>query len=48
MVGLILLLALAWRRLLGTRAIALSVGVSILAAVAFVLVYSRGSFAFLS
>jgi hypothetical protein len=46
-VGLILQFAVAWRRLIGIRAVALSVGVSILTAVAFVLVYSRGPFALL-
>jgi hypothetical protein len=46
-VGLILLLAVAWRRLLGIRAVALSVGVTVVAAVAFVLVYSGGPFAVL-
>jgi hypothetical protein len=46
-VGLILLLAVAWRRLLGLRAVVVSVGVAVLAAVAFVLVYSRGPSALL-
>ena len=46
-VGLILLLAVAWRRLLGIRAVVLSVGVAVLAVVAFVLVYSRGPSALL-
>jgi hypothetical protein len=41
-VGLILLLAVAWRRLRDIRAVAFSVGVTVLAGVAFVLVYSLG------
>jgi hypothetical protein len=47
-VGLILLLAVAWRRLLGVRAVVVSVGVAVLAAVAFVLVYRRGPILLLS
>ena len=42
-VGLILLIVGA-RRLLGSRAVALSIGVAALAAAAFVLVYSRAPF----
>jgi hypothetical protein len=45
-VGL-LLLAAAWRRLLGIRALALFAGVAVLAAAAFFLVYSRGPSALL-
>lgn len=41
-VGLILLLAVAWLRLRDIRAVAFSVGVTILAGVAFVLLYSLG------
>lgn len=46
-VGLILLLAVAWRRLLEIRVVALSAGVAVLAAATFVLVYSRGPSALL-
>jgi len=41
-VGLVLLLAVAWRRLVGFRALAVSVGLTVLVALAFVVVYSRG------
>ena len=46
-VGLILLLAVAWRRLLGIRAVAVAGGVALVTAATFVLVYSRAPSALL-
>jgi len=46
-VGLVLLLTVAWRRLVGFRALAVSVALTVLVALAFVAVYSRGPLAFL-
>lgn len=47
LVGLVGLLTVAWRRLLGFRALAVSVAATVLVALAFVVVYSRGPIALL-
>jgi Family of unknown function (DUF6518) len=48
LVGLVLLLAVAWRRLVGFRARAVSVSLAGLVVPAFVVVYSRGPFGLLA